>query len=138
VAGTDAWLASRILNASLRHLVETAGEFKRRNLTDVREALEAQLSYAGNALQQADNALERFRMETITLPSEAGTPINGGIAITRNPAITNYFTLKVTLENNLQQRRVLEQTLADVLAGKLDVPALWQVLPTDIGAQQIG
>ena len=137
VAGTDAWLASRILNASLRHLVETAGEFKRRNLTDVREALEAQLSYAGNALQQADNALERFRMETITLPSEAGTPINGGIAITRNPAITNFFNLKVSLENTTHERAALEQTLRDIQAGKLDVFALWQVLPTDINTQEL-
>src|SRR5437868_3666680 len=138
VTGPQAWLVTRTINSLLRHLVETAGEFKRRNLTDVRQALDTQLAYAGGALQSADDALERFRMETVTLPSEAGTPINGGSAITRNPAITNYFTLKVTLENNLQQRRVLEQTLADVLAGKLDVPALWQVLPTDIGAQQIG
>jgi capsular exopolysaccharide synthesis family protein len=135
--GQDAWLTSRTLNSMLRHLVETAGEFQRRNLTDVRETLEAQLAYAGNALQTADDALERFRMETITLPSEAGTPINGGIAITRNPAITNYFNLKLTLENTSHQRAVLQQTLNDVQAGRLDLLALWQVLPTDINTQEI-
>ena len=137
VTGTDAWIASRILNSSLRHLVETAAEFKRRNLTDVREALETQLSYAGNALQSADNALERFRMETITLPSEAGTPINGGIAITRNPAITNFFSLKVGLEKTIHERQALEETFAAIQAGKSDMSALWQVLPTDINNQEL-
>ena len=87
VTGPQAWLVTRTINSLLRHLVETAGEFKRRNLTDVRQALDTQLAYAGGALQSADDALERFRMETVTLPSEAGTPINGGSAITRNPAI---------------------------------------------------
>ena len=135
--GQDAWLTSRTLNSVLRHLVETAGEFQRRNLTDVREALETQLAYAGKALQTADDALERFRMETITLPSEAGTPINGGIAITRNPAITNYFNLKLTLENTSHERVVLQQTLNDVRSGRLELSSLWQVLPTDINTQEI-
>jgi polysaccharide biosynthesis transport protein len=138
VTGSEAWLATRTLNSLLRHLVETAGEFKRRNLTEIRDALDTQLAYAGNALKSADDALERFRMETVTLPSETGTPINGGIAITRNPAITNFFTQKVALENAIQQRSTLEQTLSDIRSGKLDVPALWQVLPTDVGSQEIG
>ncbi|HEY2378000.1 MAG TPA: polysaccharide biosynthesis tyrosine autokinase [Gemmatimonadaceae bacterium] len=137
VAGPDAWLVTRTLNSVVRHLVLTAGELKRRNLTDVREALETQLAYAGKALQTADDALERFRMETITLPSEAGTPINGGVAITRNPAITNYFNLKLTLENTSHERGVLEETLNDVKAGRVDVSAMWQVLPTDINTQEI-
>jgi capsular exopolysaccharide synthesis family protein len=138
VTGPDAWLVTRTVNSVLRHLVETAGQLKRRDLTDVREALETQLAYAGKSLQTADDALERFRMETITLPSEAGTPINGGVAITRNPAITNYFNLKLTLENTSHERSVLEQTLNDVTARRLDVSALWQVLPTDINTQEIG
>jgi len=137
VTGQDAWLDTRTLNSLLRHLVETTAEFQRRNLTDVRAALDTQLAYAGRALQTADDALERFRMETITLPSEAGTPINGGIAITRNPAITNYFNLKLTLENTSHERTVLEETLNDVRAGRVDLSALWQVLPTDINTQEI-
>ena len=137
VTGTDAWVASKTLNSLLRHLVETAGELQRRNLTDVRQALETQLAYAGKALQTADDALERFRMETITLPSEAGTPINGGVTITRNPAITNYFNLKLSLETTSHERTALEQTLNDVRAGTLDVTALWQVLPPDANTKEI-
>lgn len=138
VTDANAWRATIAVNSLQRHLVETADEFKRRNVTEVRKALETQLAYAADALKQADDSLESFRMQTITLPSEVGTPINGGIAVTRNPVITSYFTLKLTRESLEQERTALEQTLRDIQAGKLDVLALWQVLPTDGGTQEIG
>lgn len=138
VTGTDGWRAAQITNSLLNHLVATANEFKRRNLTEVRSALETQLAYAGTALRQADDDLERFRVQTITLPSESGTPINAGIGVTRNPVITNYFNLKLTRESITQQRSALEGTLADIQSGKVDVAALWQVLPQEPGTQEIG
>jgi polysaccharide biosynthesis transport protein len=138
VTDTDGWRVALIANSLLNHLVATANDFKRRNLTEVRSALETQLSYASAALREADDHLERFRMQTITLPSEAGTPINGGIGVTRNPVITNYFNLKMSREAVAQQRTALEATLADVRSGKVKVEALWQVLPTERGAQEIG
>lgn len=137
VTGSDAWLVARTLNSVLRHLVETAGEFKKRNLTDVREALDTQLAFSGKALRTADDALEGFRRHTITLPSEAGTPVNGSVATSNNPAITNYFNLKLSLENTSRERAVLEQTLNDVESGGVALSALWQVLPTDINTQEI-
>lgn len=138
VSGTDGWRSAQIVNSLLRHLVATADEFKRRNVTDVRKTLDSQVAYAGSSLQQADDALERFRMQTITLPSESGTPINGGLAVTRNPVITNYFNLKLSYDQLAHQRAALEQTMSDVRAGRLDVQALWQVLPADAATQDIG
>lgn len=138
VTGTDPWRIALIANSLMKHLVTTANEFKRRNLTEVRGALETQLEYAGTALRQADADLERFRVQTITLPSESGTPINGGIGVTRNPVITNYFNLKMSRETVAEQRAALEGTLADVRSGKVDVQALWQVLPNEPGTQEVG
>lgn len=137
VTSPDGWRAARTVNSLLRHLVATADTFKRRDLTEVRKALDTQLSYAGNGLQQADDALESFRMQTITEPSEAGTPINGGVAVARDPVISNYFNIKLTHESVAHQRAALEQTLSDIQAGRLDVQALWQVLPSDAGTQDI-
>lgn len=137
VTDTNGWRVALIVNSLLSHLVETANDFKRRNLTEVRSALETQLSYASAALRQADGDLERFRMQTITLPSESGAPINGGIGVTRNPAITNYFNLKMSREAVAQERAALEGTLADLQNGKVKIEALWQVLPPDRGAQEI-
>ena len=138
VTGEDGWRDAMIVNSLQRHLVQTADEFKRRNLTDVRKTLETQLAYAGNALRDADDALERFRMQTITLPSEAGTPINAGIEVTRNPVITNFFNMKLSHESVQRERAALEQTLNEIQRGQLDVQALWQVLPTESGTQEIG
>lgn len=131
VTGANAWRVSALANALLRHLVARADEFKRRNLTEVRKTLDVQLTFAGNALQEADTALERFRSETITLPpAQPGPDASVGA--------TNYFRLKVALETLAHERAALETTLADVRAGKLDVQALWQVIPTEGGGQDVG
>lgn len=137
VTGPDGWRAERTVNSLMRHLVATADTFKRRDLTEVTRALNTQLTYAGNALQQADDALESFRMQTITLPSEAGTPINGGVAVARNPVISNFFNIKLSHETVAHERDALQQTLRDIQAGRLDVQALWQVLPADANTQDI-
>jgi tyrosine-protein kinase Etk/Wzc len=135
VTGPNPWRASQIASALLHHLVETADDFKRRNLTEVRKAIDVQTSFADRALQDADSALEKFRKETITLPTApvapAGGQAGGGDA-------TEYFKLKLEYETVQHQRAALESTLADVQAGKVDVQALWQVLPADGGTQDIG
>src|SRR4051812_40277071 len=130
VTGSSPWRVSSIAGSLLRHLVATADEFKRRNLTDVRKTLEVQLAFAGSALQQADSALEQFRMETITLPSATPGP-------EASAGTSDYFRLKVNQETVAHQRAALEKTLTDIQAGKLDVEALWQVLPADAGTQDI-
>lgn len=137
VSGGDPWRAARIVNSLERQLVSTAGEFKRRNLTNVRQTLETQLTYAATSLNSADDALERFRVQTITLPSEGTFPAAGSGAGAGNPLITNYFGLKLEQETVARERGALEQTLADIQAGKLDVAALWLVLPADGSTQDV-
>jgi hypothetical protein len=61
VTGPSAWRVSQVADALLRHLVQTADEFKRRNLTEVRKSIDVQLTFAERALHAADSALEQFR-----------------------------------------------------------------------------
>ena len=137
VSGGDPWRAARIVNSLERQVVATAGEFKRRNLTEVRQTLGTQLSYAATALNAADDSLEQFRARTITLPSEGRMSGATGAGASGSPLVTNYFSVKLEYESVTRERAALEQTLADIQSGKLDVPALWLVLPAEGSTQDI-
>ncbi len=70
-AGSDPHRTAMILNGIMREFVSTAGELKRRNLTEESKALADQLDTASRALRSSEGALESYRKNTITLPSEA-------------------------------------------------------------------
>ncbi|MDB4909841.1 MAG: hypothetical protein JWO39_664 [Gemmatimonadetes bacterium] len=100
LAGTNPQRTAMILNGIMREFVNTAGELKRRNLTEESKALADQLDTASRALRSAEGSLESFRRSTITLPSEAimpapatGMGAGGGTGGT-DPMIGNYFGQK--------------------------------------------
>jgi succinoglycan biosynthesis transport protein ExoP len=100
LAGTQPQRTAMILNGIMREFVSTAGELKRRNLTEESKALADQLDTASRALKSAEGSLESFRKNTITLPSEAimAAPATGmgagGGAGGGDPAIGSYFGQK--------------------------------------------
>jgi succinoglycan biosynthesis transport protein ExoP len=115
-----------ILNAVVQEFVSVAADLKRRNLVEISKILKEQLGYAERELRDAESALERFRTATITLPTEASAPTAGGAggAGTPDPMLGSYFSRKVEYENMRGDRQALEQTLAAVQQGTLDVTAL--------------
>jgi succinoglycan biosynthesis transport protein ExoP len=100
LTGADGHRTAAILNGIMREFVATAGELKRRNLTEESKALADQLDTASRALRSSESALESFRKNTITLPSEAimaapatGMGAGGGTG-GGDPMIGNYFGQK--------------------------------------------
>lgn len=134
--GYDARRTTLTLNSVMRRFVAAAADLKSRNLVEFSRTLEQQLAYADNDLHTAEMALEAFRVKTITLPSE-GTPVPGGLEQTRDPVFANYFQQKVAYESLQHDRMALEQTLADIRNGTLDVTALWSVISTDNSSQDL-
>jgi capsular exopolysaccharide synthesis family protein len=108
----------------VQEFVSVAADLKRRNLVEVSKILKQQLDYAERELRDAESALERFRASTITLPAEAGAPGSGGTAAGPDPVLGSFFSRKVEYENARDDRQSLEQTLAAVQQGALDVTAL--------------
>ena len=99
LAGTNPQRTAMILNGVMREFVATAGDLKRRNLTEESRLLSDQLDTASRALHSAESSLEGFRKNTITLPSEAmmGSPATGVAAAgngSNDPMIGNYFGQK--------------------------------------------
>ena len=66
----------------LDEFIATAAELKRRTVTEVGKTLKEQMVRAEKDLRDAEVALERFRVNTIMLPSE-NTPGTGGGALSQ-------------------------------------------------------
>jgi succinoglycan biosynthesis transport protein ExoP len=99
-SGSDRYRTAAVLNGIMREFIATAGDLKRRNLTEESKALANQLDSASRALRASEAALESFRKNTITLPSEAimaapatGMASGGGTG-GGDPMIGNYFGQK--------------------------------------------
>jgi succinoglycan biosynthesis transport protein ExoP len=123
LVGGDPQRITTILSAVVQEFVSVAADLKRRNLVEVSKVLKQQLGYAERELRDAESALESFRARTITLPAEASAPATGG-AGAPDPVLGSYFSRKVEYENTRGDRQALEQTLAAVQQGGLEVSAL--------------
>ncbi|MBX6331356.1 MAG: hypothetical protein IRY91_05895, partial [Gemmatimonadaceae bacterium] len=118
LTGRSARRTAAILNAVMTEFVATAGDLKRRNLTETSKTLEQQLDSAREALRNSEAALQSFRTTTITLPGEgmatAPTPggADGGVGgDVGNPMVGNYFGQKLQLEAIQHDREALEALL---------------------------
>ena len=104
--------AARTINAWMREYVDVAQQLKKANVVQYSNILAGQLSVAERSLHDAENALETFRVHTITLPSE-GSPIAAGVQATSDPAIKNYFDQKLDYDALRHDREALEKILAN-------------------------
>jgi polysaccharide biosynthesis transport protein len=136
LSGTDPQRITTVLSAVVQEFVSVAADLKRRNLVEISKILKQQLGYAEGELRDAEAALERFRAATITLPAEASAPTAGG-AGPPDPILGSYFGRKVDYDNARADRQALEETLAAVQQGALDVTAL-RTAPGADSASQLG
>ncbi|HEX2168593.1 MAG TPA: polysaccharide biosynthesis tyrosine autokinase [Longimicrobiales bacterium] len=101
-----------VVNAVAERYVDVAAELKRARVTQLRDILEQQLAKAETDLRQAQLALESFRVQTITQPSETSSPVSAGLEVTRNPVLENYFSLQIEREQLQRERAAIERALA--------------------------
>lgn len=96
--GTDRERITNVVNALLARFVEVAADLKRTKLDEVVEILESQRLYSEQSLRAAEMELERFRIETITLPTDQATPLSPGLEVTRDPVFQNFFDIQIERE----------------------------------------
>jgi capsular exopolysaccharide synthesis family protein len=110
-------LAQRTLNTWLKEYIAVAGQLKKRNLVEFDSILRGQLVYAETSLRDAESALQSFRVNAITLPSEGG-PIRPGIAMDNSdPALRSFFSEKIGYDELRNDREALEKIMAGAKAG---------------------
>ena len=127
MTGEDPQRISTILNTVIEQFVGVAADLKKRKLSILASTLEEQVQTTRAELERAENALETFRTNTITLPNE-GVPVAAGLQQTQPTVITNFFKQKLDLEQLRTDRKALEDVLAKTQAGELAVDA-FQTIP---------
>lgn len=109
--GEDPDRLANVLNGVAEQYVRVAADLKRARLDELVEILEQQVEYAAERLQQAETALEDFRVQTVTLPSDRSTPVAPGLEITRDPVFTSFFDMRIELENIRRQQDLIRQAV---------------------------
>lgn len=122
--GTNPEHLAEILNGVADRYIEVAGQLKGRRLEAQERVLSQQLDYAQENLRQAEDALERFRVETVALPTQPATPIAPGLEVTRDPVFGSYFEMRAELEDLRRHRRSVERVLVEAREGEVRVEAL--------------
>jgi capsular exopolysaccharide synthesis family protein len=96
----------------VEQFVMVATALKKKNVTTYASILEGQRQYAADNLTAAEGALERFRVQTATEPTERQSA-TAGIELTTNPVFDAYFTDKVLSENYQHDRESIERVLSE-------------------------
>jgi succinoglycan biosynthesis transport protein ExoP len=109
----DPRLAAQTLNTWADEYVRVAAELKKRNMVEFAHILEGQMLYAERATRDAESALQSFRVNAITLPTEGGPVAAGVLERERDPALLSYFDQKIEYDNLRHDREALETSLAN-------------------------
>ena len=111
--GTDPVEITATVNALAVRFVEVGAFLKRDKLTQVTEVLRAQLERSQNDLRVKEDALETFRINTITLPNDRGVnPIASGLRETSDPVRSAFFRLRLDRDSLEMERETITRALS--------------------------
>ncbi|MGQ0642256.1 MAG: GumC family protein [Gemmatimonadaceae bacterium] len=116
LSGSQPVMLASTMNTILDVFLETARRLKVSELGDAYKALEEQRTKAAADLSTAANALERYKVRTITLPSD-NIPVAPGITIAQSPVFSAYFGDRTSLSTIKQDRELLQDVLQERRSG---------------------
>lgn len=129
LGGKDPEKIASVLNSLLDRFVEVAAELKRGKLEAFVEVLEDQRASVAEELAQAEGELEGFRVQTITLPSDATIPIAPGLEATQDPVFANFFQMRVEEEQLRRDQETLERLIETIPSEGVRVEA-FEIIPS--------
>lgn len=121
-----------VVNAIAERYVAVAADMKRQRLSELTKILDEQLAAARKNLQDSENSLERYRVQTITLPSDrpGPTPSTGNVAVggssegTRDPVFGTFFSTQLERDQAHRDREALGRVLGQMGDSGLSAEAL--------------
>jgi succinoglycan biosynthesis transport protein ExoP len=134
LADRDPVRAAATLNSVMDRQVELAADLKGASLDEQYDIIQEQLAYTQSELAEAERALESFRVQTITLPSDR--PIQGGLEMTRDPVFEEFFQMRVQQEEVRRDIRRLEEAAAAVSTSGLRIEAI-ELVPSVTSSSQL-
>ena len=111
IRGTDPVSITATVNAVAERFVEVSGLLKRDKLSGTTEMLRTQLDRSQAELLAVENALETFRVNTMTMPSDGGTAIASGLMETRSPVQQAFFRTRLERDSLTQEREAIDRAL---------------------------
>ena len=127
LTGESPSVTAGTVNGVAERFVEVAADLKRQKLTELSAILQQQLTSSYADLGRASNALEGFRVHTITLPSEQASPVTPGLEQTRDPVFRAFFEMRVDRDQVERDRQAILAALAqpdsEVMAMQLEAIA---------------
>ena len=112
------------MNGILSEFVAEAELLKKKNLTDVRLALEEQREQAKASYEGFSAALEQFKIRNATDPTQGSIAVQGGTALTTPLAMNDFFQMRVQYDQAHRDREALEALLAKSSSSRLTPEAI--------------
>lgn len=128
LTGTNPAELAMVLRELGDRFVTVAARLKRAKLDTLTAILNEQLAIAQSDLDNAEVALESFKVSTITEPTDRAGPVAPGTAETRDPALTRFFDMRLDVEEYQRDRSALRRVLTSSEGGPVPLEAL-QVIP---------
>lgn len=122
--GDDPQKIASVVNTLIDRYSDVAKDLKSGKQRELTKILADQLASSEVNLHQAEGELERFRVETITLPTEEGSAVTPGLESTRQQAVSSFFTMKLEKDRLQQERDAIEQVLRQSSDSAVSVDAL--------------
>ncbi len=129
LAGKEKTRVAGVLNAISQEFVDIAADLKRRKLTELRVALDSQVTTAYQNLREAEARLKNFQIATITQPRSGALPVSPGLSTTTGDATALYTQQRVQLDQLRRDRQQIEAVLERGRAGAITVDA-FQTIPS--------
>ncbi|MGH7718247.1 MAG: GumC family protein [Gemmatimonadaceae bacterium] len=136
LVSSDGQLAASTLNALQEEFVAIAKELKQERYTQSVKVLEKQLLEAEQSLREKELAYERFRTQTITMPSE-GAALLGSSATTESPVMGSYFEMRMRADQLRNDRELLERIVAQTPTGGTAADVYLMVPAVQTGARDL-
>lgn len=128
MTGDDPRLLAAKMNTLLDQFVKEAHHLSRNNLETIAATVEEQMKRADERLKTAEGALESYKVNTITLPSE-NTVVSAGVSLATNPVFSKFFNDNVTQKTVTRDRQALQSIVESADSnGRLSYEGL-KVLP---------
>jgi len=136
LTGTNPERLARTLREVMVQHVAVAAELKKGKLDELTLILDEQLSQVQRELSGAENQLESFKVQTITLPSEESGAIAPGLQQTRDPVFSEYFSRRLELETISRDLQRLGSILDSLPSGEVRVES-FELVPAVKNSSQL-
>ena len=130
----DPGRAAAVLNSVMERQVELAADLKGASLDEEYSIIQEQLSYTQSELADAERALESFRVQTITLPSDR--PIQAGLEMTRDPVFDAFFEMRMQQEAVRRDIRRLQEAAATATTTGVRIESI-ELVPSVTSSSQL-